>query len=328
MSLANAIERFLPESNPWPDEPEGYSIWITVFRVYKVPYDTQIARVGRFDAGPIHVMLTNENLPYPEIAYGFDPLPDGSVRPRGGLLGWNTTSYGNLLLLLTPLKSDVADVDPEVAVRHKTDSARAIIVAILGLNAAFERVCEFSFDTGTGDISRRSPALENPTFHGTPNIGDTFSWQLIKTILEGIDALEVETQNRVLLSIRWFQRALGDERVHNVGGGNVDTLLNYWIALETLVRVGEQKVAGTLIKSLANIHNLATQEIGQKFPISKVYERRKSIVHTGDLSFDVSFELQQFLTDVFVDILALQVMSLATPPRTQKYLDGRAYGYL
>ncbi len=325
--LVDTMSGLLPP-NRWFDDPEVHSIWVSVFRVFRVPYDTQVVQVGRFDAGQISAALTNLNLPYPDLEFGFNPVPDGSVEPRGGLLGWNTTNRGNLLVLMTPMKSYVPDLDPEVEVRYRIDAARAVIVAILGLNAAYEQICEFSIDTNTSTISRRSPAMENPLFHTTPNVTDESSWGLIQTILEGIDSLEVPIQNRVRLALRWYQRALGEQRVHKVGGSNVDSLINYWIALETLVRVGEQRVGGRLIKSLSDIHNLSTQEIGQTFPISKIYELRKKVVHQGDLSLTIRFELQQFLSDVFVDILALQIMDLSISPRTQKYLDGRANSYL
>ncbi len=234
-------------------------------------------------------------------------------------------------MLMTPLKSDRQNVDPETAARLRLDSARAVLVGIMGLNAAFEQVCEFSInyeDTNKTTVSRTSQSMENPKSYETPRIHDHEVYELVKAVLEGVDSLDAPIQDRVRLALRWYQRALGEKRVLPMGTASVDALINYWIALETLVRVGERKVAGTLIKELAEIHNVSTEKIGQRFPISKVYEHRKKVVHQGQLMLGASFELQQFLSDVFMDILVLRVMKLPYSSRMQEYLDGRAYGYL
>jgi Apea-like HEPN len=232
---------------------------------------------------------------------------------------------------MTPLASDHQSMGPEVAAALRIDTARAVIVGNMSLNAAFERICEFSVtyrDSGKLSISRTSQIMENPLSYPIPDIHDSPTYKLIGSILEGIDALDKPTQDRVRLSLRWYQRALGERRAIRIGAADVDSLINYWIAFETLVRVGERKVAGTLIRELSEIHGLSSQEAGQTFPIGKIYARRKEIVHGGQLKGGARFKLQQFLSDVFVDILVLRTLSLPERPRTEKYLDGGAYDYL
>ncbi len=329
-SLVTTLLPFLPPHTQWFARPEGAVIWVSVFRVFRVPYDTRVVEGKIAEFGQVRAVFTNVNMPYFNLATGFNPTPEGGVEPKAKLVGWEATDRGVLLLLMTPLKAD-GDLDPEVSARYRIDSARAVIVAVMGLNAAFEQVCELSVegrDASRAGIGRRSPAMENPSFYEAPDLEDDSAFELIHSILEGIESLDAPTQNRVRLALRWYQRALGDRRAFKVGGGDVDGLINYWIALETLVRVGEQGVTGALIGALSEIHDLSRQEIGQTFPISKVYQRRKKIVHQGELMLDMSIELQQFLTDVFVDILVLRIMRLPGTPRTQKYLDGRANGYL
>lgn len=329
-SLATTLLPFLPPHTQWFEHPEGAVIWVSVFRVFRVPYDTQVVRGKIAEFGQVRAVFTNVNLPYFNMAFGFNPTPEGGVEPKGNFVGWEASDRGVLLLLMTPLKSD-GDLDPEIAARYRIDSARATIVAVMGLNAAFEQVCELSIegrDASMAGISRNSPAMENPGFYETPDIEDSSAFEPIRSVLEGIESLDSPTQNRVRLALRWYQRALGDRRVLKLGGGNVDALINYWVALETLVRVGEQKVTGALIGALSDIHGLSRQEVGQTFPISKIYERRKKIVHQGELMLGMSFELQRFLSDVFLDILVLRIMRLSSIPRTQKYLDGRATQYL
>lgn len=329
-SMANTLRPFLPPLTQWFDRTEEARVWMSVFRVYRVPYNTQEITATLAEFGQVRAVFANVNLPYPEMAFGLKPTPEGEVEPGGGLVGWQATNRGVLLMLMTPLMSDRQSVDPETAASLRIDSARAVIVGIMGLNAAFERICEFSIDykdSSRTSISRTSQAMENPQFHRIPDIHDQTSFELVKSILESVDSLEEPKQDRVRLALRWYQRALGERRILRMGGGNVDSLINYWIALETLVRVGEQKVAGALIRELSTIHNISRQQTGQIFPISKIYERRKEIIHRG-LMLGASFELQQFLSDIFIDILVIRVMELSVEPKTQRYLDGDAYSYL
>jgi hypothetical protein len=110
--------------------------------------------------------------------------------------------------------------------------------------------------------------------------------------------------------------------------GDVDELIDYWVALETLSRTEGKRAAGAISKILAKIHNITTQRAGESSPISQIYQRRKEAMHQGDLQQGIGFDLQRFLSDVFIDILALHVLGLSGIPRTSEYLDGRAYGFL
>jgi hypothetical protein len=267
---------------------------VSVFRVYRVPYSLDKTYVRLAEFGQVRAVFVNADFPYPEFSFEMAPTPEGSTQPDGRLVGWRTTDPGNLLLLMTPVTSDRQNVNPEAAAILRIDTARAFIVGTMGLNAAFERVCEFSVnyrDSTKLSISHTSRTLENPMSYKVPNIHDGPTLELIKSVVEGIDSLDAPTQDRVSLALRWYQRALGERRAFRMGAGDVDSLINYWVALEILVRVGEQKVAGALIGELSEIPSLSRQEAGQTFPISKVYERRKEILHGGQLTTSPSFKL-------------------------------------
>jgi hypothetical protein len=155
---------------------------------FRVPYRMQMVYIERFASRQIRGVVCNANLPYPNVAYGFDPPSDGGVLPRAGLLGWDATSRDNLLALMTPVKSNDEDTISDVAVRDRIDSARAVIVAVLGLNAAFEQVCEFEVHTeqdGTRTVFRKGGGMENPLFYDAPDIHDGPSWEPIGTVVTG-----------------------------------------------------------------------------------------------------------------------------------------------
>jgi hypothetical protein len=50
-------------------------------------------------------------------------------------------------------------------------------------------------------------------------------------------------------------------------------------------------------------------------------------MHKGQMH-GINKELAGFLSDVFLDLLVLRILKLAGSPRTAKYLDGAAYGFL
>jgi hypothetical protein len=223
-ALATTLQPLLPHSSLWFDRPEEAVVRVSVFRVFRVPYDTKAPTGLRVDLGQAIAVFTNINLPYFKIASGFDPRPDGSVVPKGELLGWEATNRGLLLLLMSPMRSDGENLDPEAAVQYRIDATRAVIVAILGINAAFEQVCEFSInyeDVNRASISITSGAMENPGMHEVPDIGNHSAFEQIASILTGIESLDTPTQNRIRLALRWYQRALRDRRILKMGAGDV-----------------------------------------------------------------------------------------------------------
>jgi hypothetical protein len=242
------------------------------------------------------------------------------------VVGWTRTGGGVLLLLMTPSGAEDGSALPD-GDRQKLALARAVVVSIMGRPAAYTGLFEVTLSLGDNSISVRPPPLENPMVFDPPVIEDS-ALDRVEQVLEKVPSLDFDAQNRVRLALRWYQRALGDHRLPMAIAGDVDELIDYWVALETLSRTEGKRAAGAIIKILAKIHNITTQRAGQSFPISKVYERRGEAMHQGDLQQGISLDLERFLSDVFIDILSIHVLGLPGTPRTSQYLDGRAYDFL
>ncbi len=192
-AMANTLRPFLPSPTKWFDNAEEARVHVSVFRVYRVPYSLDKTYVRLAEFGQVRAVFVNADFPYPEFSFEMAPTPEGSTQPDGRLVGWLTTDPGNLLLLMTPVTSDRQNVNPEAAAILRIDTARAFIVGTMGLNAAFERVCEFSVnyrDTTKLSISHTSRTLENPMSYKVPNIHDGPTLELIKSVVEGIDAAQ------------------------------------------------------------------------------------------------------------------------------------------
>lgn len=327
--MIQKIESYIP-ADDWFEHPEEGEVLVSVFRVHRVRFDGEGDFHGKgilTEFGLVRVLIADMDIPYPEYRIDLIPEPSGGVRPNVQATGWRSTGDGVVLVLISPmLAQEGEEADPETAVYHRFALVRATMVSVLGRVVAWEKLSEFSVTLGDRKIHHVSGAIEYPAVFEPPDVTDS-SLALTKGVLETIPTLEPAARNRVRLALRWYERALGDRPVFRPGVIPVDELINYWVALETLVSAEEKKVAGAVIGILAQLHDLTTQECGQTFPISGIYKKRNEVMHQGK-SHEISKELAAFMSDVFLDILALHALDLRHSPRTRKYLDGSAYKFL
>jgi hypothetical protein len=326
--MNSVLVRFIP-AEEWFEAPEEGAVWIKAFRVHRVPLNKRLAvkpRVLDFDR--VRAVFIEVEMPYPNFMARVLPEPGGAIKDGSKMTGWETTQEGVILLIITPFPPKGSEVNArrdaqELEAWERLDFLRTVLVVTLGRNAAFEPLFGFGVDVGSGDISQRA-LIEDPRSFPAPSMEEP-AMNLVSCVYEKIESLELEMQSRIRLALRWYQRALGDWRTLQPGGGEVDGLLNYWVALETLTTTSERGVAGAIIKRLAEIHGFDTQQAGQTFPISGVYKLRKRIMHRGEM-VRVHGGLLDFLSDVFFDIL-LNELELQAPLRTQKYWDGSAWDF-
>jgi hypothetical protein len=255
-ALVNYMAQFII-----PDWFQGHNedrVWTSVYRVHNVPFnqgDRFFRRLLPIDPGLVRAVFVHMNLHYPSFRFGFTCEPSGGVTLSGGMGGWESTGEGLVLLLMTPFVGEEGE-DPEASVRRRIGLARTVIVSVLGRASAWRQLTEFSFELDTGNVSGVSPVLEHPGVFDAPALDDAQAIRLVQKVIQGIASLDTATQNRVSLALRWYERALGDHRILRADDtGNVDELIDYWVALETLVGGEGKGVAGALIKLLADIHS-------------------------------------------------------------------------
>jgi hypothetical protein len=333
--MIQKLKPYIP-TRKWFKPSEVGEVWVRIFRVHNVRFGQKGAFHGKgvlTEFGQVRVVVADLDIPYPTFRSGFEPTPSGGAKPHVKLEKWRTTGRGVVLLLLTPFRES-EDPNADAAVERRLGLVRATMVSVLGRPVAWERLSEFSIELESGTISQIS-VMKNPGVFEAPEVGNASSIALVQAILEEIPRLDPSVQNRVKLALRWYERALGGHDTLNVATGGVDELINYWVALETLVSEEEKRVAGAIIGILAKIHQLDTQQIGQTFPISGIYQKRRQVMHRGEI-VGISSKLAKFMSDVFLDVLVLHVLRLGHnpmtglphEPRTSKYLDRSAYRLL
>ena len=329
--LTQEIARFIP-SVGWFEGSEPGAVWVSGFRVHGVPLDGELSvRPAQLDFSEVRAVFVELKVPYPNFLVRVNPRADGRVKDGTKLAGWETTEEGVLLLLITPFPSSDRSDDnsgthqaEQVRAWERLIIARSIIVATLGRNAAYDELFGIKLEMNTSDLGFTT-VFENPMSFPSPPL-EVPDLMLVVNIARAIDVAEEGTQNSVRSALRWYQRALGDQRTMSQGTSDVDGLLNYWVALEILTRTGGKGAAGAILQQLADIHGLTMQRAGETFPISGIYKMRKRIIHQGEL-VGVHGRLLTFLSDVFFDVL-VRTLGLTAPLRTRRWLHEDAYRFL
>lgn len=310
----------------WFDRPEEAQVWVNVYRVYGVPLNAALAESPFVsDFGLVRAVYVQWDVPYRQFAYRVGNTVDGGLTFNQEFLNWSSTGNGVVLLLITPFSESGGD-EAEFAARERVSLVRSVIVAVMGRNAAFELAFDCQVHLHRRTVDRLSPMMAGPN----PNVEPPVNPQgaaLIGSVLDNLSALDEATQNRVELALRWYERSLGeDQLVRDIRETAVDEFINCWVALEALVSAGEQRPAGQIIKRLAKIHGIKTQQAGSTFPVSRAYKLRKEIFHRGEL-VSVRGDWHGFLSDIFVDLL-FDTLKLPSGQNTAKYLDGPASGLI
>lgn len=313
------VSRFVPIS--WFSHPEDAMVWVSAYRVYRVPLDGTFERhplVADFEL--VRAVFVHWDAPYFNLNYRLLDQGDENYALDIDELDWSSTGNGVLLLLITPL-SEAEHSDAEVAARERVGLVRSVIVALMGRNAAFEHEFEIQLHLGTRTVGAPSPAFESPAALDVPAV-DKEGVGLVEDALKRMSGLENLMQERIRLALRWYQRSFGDDRlVRDPREGDVDDFINSWLAWETLAREGNT-TSGSIRRMLADIHGLEVQRTGELFPIGRIESLRGDILHQGKID-SLKPGLTRFMGNVFVDLL-LHTLGLASGQNTATYLDGSA----
>ncbi len=337
--LVRALAHFVPEGE-WFGALEQSKAVVKVFRVHRVPFDDfpRYPEAKVMDLGLVRAVFLRGSLllPYHELLPQLYPTPDGGVELKAET--WisvpslpedaeimRPTGEGLLLLLITPSVVDGEDV-AEDAVRENLELARAVIVAVLGRNAAFEELfsAELAYarseegEVYPAEATYKSLIRDNPMAFAPPTLDDP-STNLVRHVVENIESLDEEDRNRVSLALRWYQRIQGRRATETES--DVDGFLSLWVALEVLV--APENPIGSVTSILASIHtDLSFQQIGELFPIGRIFGLRGKILHHGKTPY-LEGRLLRFMSAVLVDVLVYK-LNLSSTPRTSVYRDGSA----
>jgi hypothetical protein len=84
--MANTLRPFLPPRTQWFDHTQEARVYMSVFRVYRVPYSQDKMYIRLAEFAHVRAVFVNVDLPYPEFAFGMKPTSEGSAELGGGLV--------------------------------------------------------------------------------------------------------------------------------------------------------------------------------------------------------------------------------------------------
>jgi hypothetical protein len=347
--LAQQFLELVPR-NTWFASSELVNVVVQAFRVYRVPYGTMpilpsMPLVMDFNSIQVRAALGRDIILYPDPeSFHLFPAPNGSfeegtqevwvITPEGEFIRttdremWRSTKDGVLMLLLTPSMTDAKIGHPPTqvlpTVREKLTLTRSAIITTLGHNAAFEQLFEIEIRAASdaSQIGAITSSRLSPTTYDPPKL-DGFTAETAQQVVEKIHLLDDETRSRVLLALRWY--LLAQKHSLEQDESNTDIFVSYWVALEALAMPDTTNI-GPVKSILSEIHNVSSQQVGDTFPIGRLFDLRSKILHQGHL-LEIRWELLVFMDDLFTDTL-LHILGMSATPKTSAYLDGSARNYL
>ncbi len=310
---------FVPRQE-WFSHQEDAKVWVSAYRVYRAPSESvSLRRSLTADFQRVRAVFLRWDAPYIKPDQNVIEQKNGQLTLELHPFHMYRTGEGVLLLLITPLP-DGYDASDESAARERVSVVRSVMVALMGRNAAYEYEFDLAIECDTRTVGPFSPVFTTPVDE-TPAVNRE-GVELVRVALERLSSLDDSTQNRIRLALRWYQRSFGDDRlVRDTQEEDVDKFINCWLAWETLVMERYNDI-NSITRALAAIHGLERQQIGELFPIGRIYHLRGRILHHGQIE-DLEQGLIRFMTDVFSDLL-LRVLDLPIGQNTKRYLDGSA----
>lgn len=271
----------------WQDDPNITAIWAAVFRVLFVPREEFASGDKEIELSGLKVIFRYDTLQYKkyhiEMEYASE-LP----KTRTSQSPLQETSVGVYAIILVSVSQE--DIDGDRSTIHaKISVVTGLIASILGKNAVYERVFDHIYNLNGSDIGVSEPI----TFTMTTVDMSSIRLALLLRIDRAIDALPEGEQNRVRLSLRWFDKA------NNSKG--IDTYLNFWFALETLGMPDTSNIR-PINEALSRAYNISIEDVRNKFAVGRLQDLRASIVHNGVI-VALSANLLNYISALYTDLL-------------------------
>lgn len=278
-----------------PDDwnfPGSCSVMLTVYRVYLVP-DEQILSFPTLVLPDVRLFAFRGKLPpWPRFEGGLEPWVGGQPQMRWELRTPSTDEMpvGTFLFVLARLARE-ADSDAQQTARGLIADAVTTLHLISGRNAALSReINEIVFRQN--GIQHPSGAAESPVYHGPADLSLDRLTELSE-LWQAIERMPMIDSRRCKLSLRWASR--GGE------ANGVDSLLAWWIAIETLAMPDTTNVRA-INRRLASAHTITLEEAVVRFKVGRLQNLRAMIVHDGRLE-QTTHNLERYIEALYIDLL-------------------------
>lgn len=285
--------RFVDLARPsWFKQEEGSSIWVTGFRVLRIPKEVLSCGARIVDLTDVRAIVLYGELSYTDPADAkIEIVNERLWRFDVAKVQERKTPEGTYLLLLCPFDVD-GHKGSEPATRHTISVAVGLLAVLHGRNMVYQRLFDNIVEMRGEKTTSFSRAVENPLSFPQPDIGES-RLDVTRHADRGIAAMAQPTRNRVALSLRWFESALYD--------GGIDGFLKYWIALETLGMPDTNNIR-PLNETMALAYGIDYQQASTQFAIGRLFGLRSRIVHEGSPT-GINSRLLTYIEAVYADVL-------------------------
>jgi hypothetical protein len=198
------------------------------------------------------------------------------------------TPRSTYILFFTKYKSGGTVTEAEAL--SKLESARGLVNSLEGHNATYFHMFNQVIVLPKGQVSASSPVIINPQSFPRPfqNI------DRVPSVAEGISKLDLSLRKKVLLALRWFDKA--DRET-----APIDAFLNIWFAIEVLAMPDTTNIK-PLNEILSKIYGKSVKETVTLFQIGRLASLRGDIVHNGSMC-SIHQQLTNYVRAIFVDVL-------------------------
>jgi hypothetical protein len=194
--------------------------------------------------------------------------------------------------VLAPFDVDGRQGD-EHAVRQRIAEVVGLLVAFEGKNIAFQHLFDNVQEMRPPGQSVISAVMDLPFTLPAPDLSTNRLQSIVRADVR-IAAQPESVNNRIRLSLRWFEAAAHD--------ADVDAFLKYWIALETLAMPDTTDIQ-PVNHSLASAYGCSMQEVGETYHIGRIFNLRSRIVHDG-FNARIPSQLLEYVAAVYADVLS------------------------
>jgi hypothetical protein len=252
--------------NPrWYSKPAETNLMAVGYRMMCVEDSALVPpKIVDLEATRAHLILAS--LPYNDGAR-LVPTSANNWRVETGAL--RTTPMGPHLVLVTPIRVVGVDV-AEATFRERIATAVGLITAWQGPNVSYEPVMELMVPVVGDQVEYCSAPIKNPLSMRQPELTES-ELSRLRSAVEAIAELPEATQNRIRLSLRWFE--------HGTRSDGIDAFLQLWIAIETLTMPGTD--IRPLLNLLSGAYGISARELRERYALGRICGLRGDIVHQG-----------------------------------------------
>lgn len=296
-------------SNGWFQTPEASSVWISGYRMFRVPNE-QLSSLKMIDLQHVRIVFIRGSITYTDFSgLSSSYLSDSHWTLDASNVTSVTSPEGTYLIAIAPLAID-GDERPEASVKDDIRSALGLIAAFYTKAAIFQHLFDQIFHIGTKQTSGFGPVMQNLSWFPPIDLeGETLA--TIEAINYAISNQPSQVQNRIYLALRWIHAAAVEE-------DSVDCLLKYWVAIETLA-ISEGTNIYPANEYLAKGYGISIQEATDIFRLGRLFGVRSNIVHNG-MRPAVHGHLLRYMEYLFSDLLSV-ILGIRCPQRAQVVID-------